>query len=259
VILSDENRYVFVEMPHTGSYSIANELCELYGGERVLHKHALYPEFLREATPEQRRYFAFSGVRNPLDEAVSLYFFARTNRYGHYTKPHKLRRRAGGNVSRTDLRKFRFIHERDADFVAYFSRFYRPWRFYRLPYDNLSCVSHDELDLVIRYERIDEDFGEALGRIGIEQARPLPRLNRTGERQADFAAYYTPEIRNRAQRVFGPFMRRWDYELPPGWEPLPRSRLNEAHFRALRAVRRLYWGSIRYHNPVLRWFEHYLP
>jgi hypothetical protein len=259
MILSDQHRYVFVETPHTGSSSISNELCELYGGERILFKHALYPKFRKRATPEQRDYFTFSGVRNPLDEAITLFYYAKTDRKGDYTKTEMLRRRAGGNVTRTDLRKFRYIHEREADFASYFDRFYRAWRFYRLPYDNLSCVSHDELDFVIRYERIDDDFAEVLRRLGLEQVRPLPRLNRTAERRRDFAGYYTPEIRDRARWVFGPFMRRWGYEFPAEWGPAPASRLNELHYEALRSVRRLYWGGIGYHNPVLRWFEHFLP
>jgi len=259
MILSDRHRYVFVEMPHTGSYSIAKELQELYEGERILHKHALYPQFLRSASPEQRRYFVFSGVRNPLDEAVTLYFFARTNRYGHYTKPHKLRRREGGHITKADLRKFSYAHEEGTDFASYFERFYRRRKFYRLPYDNLSCVSHAQLDYVIRYERLDQDFAEVLRRLGLEQVRPLPRLNRTKQRQAEFAAYYPPELHERARWVFGPFMRRWDYEFPEGWGTSPVSPANELHFRALRAVRRLYWGRIGYHNPVLRWFEHFLP
>lgn len=259
MIVSDRHRYVFVEMPHTGSYSIANELCELYAGERILRKHALLPEFLRSATPEQRRYFAFSGIRNPLDEAVTLHFFAKTNRYGHYTKLHKRRRRSGGHITRADLRKFRYLHEEDADFADYFRRFYRARKFYRFPYDNLSCVAHDRLDFVIRYERLDDDFAELLRRLGLEQVRPVPHLNRTAERRAAFADYYTPEIRDRAQRVFGPFMRRWDYEFPADWGDGSVSRANELHFRALRTVRRYYWGRLAYENPVLRSFEHFLP
>ena len=89
MIISDEHKYVFVELPFTASTAISRELWEHYGGRRVLRKHSSYREFLKYASPEQRAYFVFSGMRNPLDEAVSLYVKLRTNHRNNYTKPMK--------------------------------------------------------------------------------------------------------------------------------------------------------------------------
>ena len=74
MIVSHEHRYVFIEVPHTASVAISTELRENYDGQRFLRKHATYRDFLRQATPEQRGYFAFAAVRNPLDVAVSRYY-----------------------------------------------------------------------------------------------------------------------------------------------------------------------------------------
>ena len=46
MIISDKNRYVFVEIPHTGSHSIAAELVAHYGGVRIMRKHANLTQFM---------------------------------------------------------------------------------------------------------------------------------------------------------------------------------------------------------------------
>ncbi|MBA3404443.1 MAG: hypothetical protein H0U13_07160, partial [Gemmatimonadaceae bacterium] len=68
MIISDRHRYLFVELPRTGSTAIHRELCAMYDGEPILQKHATYGDFLKIATDDQRRYFVFSTVRNPLDD-----------------------------------------------------------------------------------------------------------------------------------------------------------------------------------------------
>ncbi len=210
MVISHRHRYLFIELPHTASTAISRELVALYDGETILRKHAYYHEFLRVAGEEEKGYFVFSGIRNPLDEAVSIYLKYKNNHRGNYTDPRKLKKQ-GGHVTEADLERFRFIHERQADFPLYLRRFYR------LPYDNWSSLAHHRFDFVIRFERLQEDFAEVLERLGIEQQRPIPLANpTTGKR--DFGSYYTPEIRRHAVWVFGPFMRKWGYEFPPEWD-----------------------------------------
>jgi len=54
----------------------------------------------------------------------------------------------------------------------------------------------------MRFESLQEDFEKVLGLIGIEPKRPLPVVNRTTERRADFASY-SPEVIPRAKWIFG--------------------------------------------------------
>jgi len=214
MVISDKYRYVFVELPHTGSTAITKELCEHYGGVKVLTKHARYHQFWRIATPGQRRYFVFSGVRNPLDETVSLFFRYKTDHHGRYSTPEKSRQN-GGSVSAYSVQAFRFIREMHADFPAFLQ-----W-FYRKPYDNWSNLEHRRFNYIIRFERLQEDFATVLQRLGIPQARPLPVVNKTGEKREAFWSYYTPEVQDYARRIFGPFMKEWGYEFPPEWGGRP--------------------------------------
>jgi len=242
MIISHKHKYLFVAIPHTGSTAISRELCENYGGVPILRKHAYYHEFLAIANAEEKTYFVFVGIRNPLDEAISLYFKYKTNHKGNYTNPERLRKN-GGFVTNADLRKFNFIKNTNADFPTYFKRFRT------FPYDNLIRLSHKEFDFVIRFENLRDDFAQALRLIGIEQKRPLPTVNRTARKRRDFLSYYTPEIHERAKRVFGPFMKKWGYDFPPEWrdDPVPWS--SQLLFYVLGVFRKFYWQHLKRRGP----------
>jgi len=239
MIISHRHRYLFIELPHTGSTAIGTELCENYDGESILRKHAYYHEFLEIAGAEEKTYFVFSCIRNPLDEAVTVYFRYKTNHRGSYTNPKKWRRN-GGHVTEAELKRFRFIRNADADFPTYFKRFFK------LPYINWSILSHNEFDFVIRFERLQDDFAEALELIGIEPKRPLPVINRTDGRKRDFSTYYTPDVYQRARYVMGPLMQEWGYDFPPEWGDNAVPWLSQAGFRVLRTVKEFYWRHLKW-------------
>lgn len=241
MIISHQHRYVFIEVPLTGSWAIRHELCEHYGGEPILHKHAGYDEFSRQATPDEKRYFVFATMRNPLDAAVSHYFKLKTNHNGAFTDPQAL---VEMRVDRADLEKFRFIQETDASFADYFRRYHRN------PFEGMIDHSANDLDFVIRYEHLQEDFSQVLNRLGLTQARPIPIINKTQERRSEWQTYYTADIIEQAKAKFGPAMRRWSYDFPVEWGPAKTSLPDELAYRTLALGRRIYLNHFRY-NPGL--------
>ncbi|MEO8509638.1 MAG: sulfotransferase family 2 domain-containing protein [Chloroflexota bacterium] len=239
MIISHKHRYLFVELPRTGSTAVRRELRELYDGEPILHKHATYEEFAAIATEDERRYFVFSSIRNPLDDAVSRYFKFRTDHKGRYTDPARQPKHKPFVNRVLDESAFRFVRRGRSDFGGFLRRFYP------LPFDTWASLSHDRFDLVMRFERLTDDFAEALRLIGVEPVRPLPVANQTGQRDRDFSTYYDEGAQRHARRVFGPYMRRWGYELPPSWELAPPSRWHEAQYATVSAVGGLYWRHLR--------------
>ena len=239
MIVSDEHRYVFVELPRTGCTAIARELKAYYGGESVLAKHSTYFDFLVQADERRRGYFVFGGIRNPLDDAVSRYFKSVTDHKG----------RRSGQVRRPQNKQLlprlanRLLHRHVSDSPPDFATFFR--RAYRLPYDNWASQAHEKFDHVVRFEQLQADFDAVLGKLGLEPVRPLPVVNPTAGRERDYLTYYTPDIIPRAKRVFGPFMRRWGYAFPPEWAAYPESRLAEVGYRVLRPFRGAYWRFVR--------------
>jgi hypothetical protein len=239
MIISHEHRYLFVELPRTGSTAISQELRQLYGGRPILRKHASYHEFLRRATPEERSYFVFAGIRDPLDDAVSLYFKYRTDHRQQFASLAENRRRRKRLAEHMAAVRYRFIRSTEADFPTYFRRFYR------IPYNTWSAMSHRDFNYVIRFENLQADFTRVLELIGLEQKRPLPQVNRTGGKERDYLSYYTPDIIPRARRVFGPYMEQWGYSFPPEWGDTPLPWWVRGEYAFYNTFRNLYWRYVR--------------
>jgi len=239
VIISHRHRYLFVELPRTGSTAIRRELRDLYDGEPILHKHATYEEFLKRASDDERRYFVFSGIRNPLDDAVSRYFKLKTDHNRRMSDPSRRPKRYPILNRILDRNAFGFVQKTDADFASYFMRYYV------LPYDRWASLSHKRFDYVIRFEHLADDFDQVLRRIGIEPKRRLPAVNTTAQRARDYASYYPPHTWARARRVFGPYMERWGYAFPPEWKVEAPTRMDQLGYAVFSFFARLYWRYIR--------------
>jgi len=247
LIISDRHRYLFVELPRTGSTAVRRELRALYDGRPILTKHATYGDFLRVATEDQKRYFVFSSVRNPLDDAVSKYFKVKGGR-AHGALPRGTRgdrpsgKRRGKDrlINRLlDRHMTRFVRRTGADFPTFFLHYYV------LPYDTWASLAHHRFGLVMRFETLADDFEEALRRIGLEPQQPLPVANPTAGRERDYASYYVPAIRGRAWRVMGPYMERWAYQLPVSWGIAGPTRMDRLGYRVYSFFACLYWRFLR--------------
>ncbi len=242
MIISDRYRYVFVELPHTGTTAISAELCEKYDGREVLYKHSTWGDFRRVASPEQLTYFKFSCIRHPMDTVVSLYFRYRSNHRNAYTQPKVARMAWSRRV--LNLNKFHYIRDQGADFSDFFLRYYH------LPYDNWSHVNHIDMDFVIRFERLKEDFERVLRKLSIPATRQLPAANTTPMREPTYMDYYDSRAMARARRIFGPFMRRWDYPCPEEWGTGLVDHLSDLQFQALSPARVFFWKHLRYRHLV---------
>lgn len=251
MIISDKHKYVFVELPRTGSTAIANELRELYDGVPMLYKHATHEEFLKAASPAQRGYFAFSGIRHPLDDVVSVYAKYAHDPRNLYRDPDKLKIQSSNLLERMrDRRRVQFIERSNADFAAFFLKFYR------FPYSRWSELSHASFDFLIRFERLQDDFAEALRRIGVEPKRALPERNRTEGKASDYLSCYTPETIERAKWVFGPYMRKWGYTFPQEWGEVDVPWWNQLEFELVSALKGAYWKFVRPQLAKLRAMPH---
>lgn len=251
MVISHLHRYLYVEVPRTGSSAISRELRENYGGEQILRKHATYRDFLRQATEDERTYFTFSGVRNPLDVAVTRYVHLRENAKEHFTDAHHVRIR-NSLASRLERRIYAWVQETGADFPT----FLRRW--YVLPWDTWTSLDHKRMDKVIRFESLADDFADAIRLIGLQPVRPLPVVNATPGKDRDFASYYTPEARKRAVWVFGPYMDEWGYAFPSEWGKVRLPWWSRLLVRAVRFVRGVYWRYFRFGDYVKKG-RRYLP
>lgn len=245
MVISHRYRYLFVEVPRTGSTSISSELRENYDGHEILRKHATYRDFLRVASGGERDYFTFSAVRNPLDVAVTRYVRLKHDVQQVYHDPRKVAYR-NSLASRLERRIHAWVQRTDADFAS----FLRRW--YLIPYDTWTTLDHKRMNAVLRFESLSEDFGAALRQMGIPPVRDLPVRNVTPGRDRDWEAYFTPDAIRRAVWVFGPYMEKWGYSFPSSWGTVRVPRSSRLLYRAAHALRSIYWNYFRFGDYVQR-------
>ena len=236
MVISPKYKYLFVELQNTASSSISSELLLHYDGVKILRKHAYYHEFLKIASNEEKNYFVFSCIKNPLDVAVTAYFKYKTNHRKLFTDP-KSWVKNGGHVSDDSLRIFNYIRNTNADFPTYLKKFHR------LVYNDWSSLAHKQFDFIIRFEKLDSDFKKVLELLGITQKRPLPLINKT-DRDRDFLAYYSPDTYKHAKTIFGPYMKKWGYDFPAEWNVYDVPWLSKIQYYVLDIYRRrVIWRS----------------
>lgn len=239
MIISHQHKYVFIEIPLTGSYAIHHELCKFYDGQVILHKHASYPEFQKIASDEEKQYFAFATVRNPLDTAVSEFYKLKTNHKRAFSNPEESIET--GQIDFADIIRYKQLQ-------TSFEEYFLSSSFWERPYSNMIELSSRHLDYVIRFENLQKDFLEVLQRLDIEQVRPLPIVNKTQSRNASWESYYSPAMIRKAKQKYGPFMKKWGYCFPDDWGDSQIRWYTQLEFKLVNMMKRLYLINIRYSN-----------
>lgn len=240
MVISHRYRYLFIEMPLTGSYAIRNELCAHYAGEPILEKHSTYPEFVRVASADEIEYFVFGAVRNPLDAMVSSFFKYKTNHKNAFDNAqHAL---DAHQIDYADIKTYEAIQGMT------FSQALMQPAAWRRPYSDMIELSSPDLDFVLRYENLGADFETVLRKLGIEPVRPLPVVNKTAGRNADWASYYEPQIIEEVKTMCGPFMQKWGYEFPDVWGDHTVSQRKQLEFQLVNLMKRTYLIHLRYND-----------
>lgn len=230
MIISQEHRFVFIEVPHTGTHSISAELVEFYGGKPILRKHSNVSEFLAHASKVEKTYFKFATVRNPLDHLVTQYFKYQSNHKGQYTNPAKFIEN-GGSVTPLHREHFRFVHEQQRPFDAFFLKYFDK------TYNNWMLLGSGHLDFVLRYESLQDDYRTLLSRLELPFHRALPHTNATsGKSEVDYRDFYPRGVMDKVLRNYGPFMERWGYDLPAGYSYADVPASSRLRFRALEVI-----------------------
>ena len=235
MIISDKYKYVFIQTPMTGCSAVAKELVEKYAGRAILSKHAIYSTFIANATAEQRKYFVFSGVRNPLDKMVSNYQKMLNNHNDRFTR--KLN---------SDPRKAIFqLRDR-----LKFRNVRRGWTYEQFlkntkVYDEVSSLDHHKMDYVMKFETLESDFEKVLTQLSIPLVRKLPRFNSTQKKKHYLKFYESDKTRELAVKKMGPFMEYSEYSFPKDWGDSNPSYWDRFQFKLWHTLRILSWKYVR--------------
>ena len=203
-MISFAKQFLFVHIPKTAGNSIQGvlreysedeivvgsgqdgvERFEVKSGGRDLMKHSTLADYVRELGPEAvAGLYKFACVRNPWDRMISFYF-----------SPHR-------RETEWNARKFRKFVEKEV----------KPLReYFATGLEAPGASPFDNVDFVIRYERLDADFKQVCERLGIPQV-DLPVRNRSSRDGA--ASYYDRGLKAFIAERFADEIAYFGYEAP---------------------------------------------
>jgi len=203
-MISLEYKFLFVHVPKTGGNSIQNILAEYSedtlittekhqdGVERFelrnstykLKKHSKLSRY-RKLLPADlyRQLFKFATIRNPWDKMISMYFSPHRST-GTWDREDFIRliKRAPTLQDYVTLPSFRDRLEKKLGLPA------RP-----RPLDR-------DIDYLIRFENLNDDFNEVCRRTGLPAVPELPVRNRGNRKH--YSHYYDDELRDMVAQKF---------------------------------------------------------
>ena len=198
-MISLQKRFLFVHIPKTAGNSIQSALRdysedqlvalrkEQDGIERFglrnanynVKKHSALREYHDALGGEQfRNLYKFTCVRNPWDRMVSYYFTPTQSR------------------ENWDRKRFRGIISKAVSIADYL----------RLDRDEEDPFAN--VDYIMRFENLVEDFRTVCGTLGISPAT-LPRYNRSNREH--YSKYYDDELRELVRKRFTREIERFGY------------------------------------------------
>jgi hypothetical protein len=198
-MISFQKRFLFVHIPKTAGNSIQSALRdysedqlvalrkEQDGIERFglrnpkykIKKHSTLAEYCDALANEDfRDLYKFTCVRNPWDRMVS-YYFTPTQA-----------------PERWDRKKFREIISKAVSVADY------------LRLDPGEQDPFANVDYIMRFENLAEDFRTLCGKVGISAAT-LPRYNRSNREH--YSKYYDDELRELVRTQFAAEIERFGY------------------------------------------------
>tara|TARA_B110000459_G_scaffold203901_1_gene262554 strand:+ start:524 stop:1291 length:768 start_codon:yes stop_codon:yes gene_type:complete len=242
MIISHKHKYVFVGLPLAASTAISKELCQMYDGKPILSKHAIYQDFLKVATKEEKKYKVIACSRNPLDISVSQYTKMMINANGNYSNGSLLRKN-GGHIKQSEFELAQYFWKKKGSYDDFLKEFYK------VPFDNFFSVTASYCQYVMRFDRLQEDFEKALLICDIEPKRPLPIVNKT-EKKGSYEDFFNSSNQKRALQVFGPYMLKHNISFPTVWKQPKVSAWSKFLFSILANVRKFYWLNKSYRDTI---------
>jgi hypothetical protein len=175
-MISHRLRCAYVHVPKTGGHSIDRFFIDR-GLVSVGRWHATATELRRKIDPG-KGYFLFATVRNPWDRFLSEYMWQASAFPSQIPTP-------WGNKAIT------FADYCRSDFAWYPDTEIRNGHLSDQAGFVFDDGDHSIVDLVVRFERLQEGFAEVCQRLGLSKTT-LPHLNRT--EHVPYWHYYTDEL-----------------------------------------------------------------
>ena len=223
-ILCPTHRLLFIQAPRTGCTAVEKLLLERFDGRslpatdiidangfiRVGRKHCSIRQLLAEGLippTYDKELTTLVTVRNPYDSLVSLYVKKRETYQTLLADPASWVHKVRGFVEDIEFC-------RTHSFEEWLTKRYAVGRLDKLlrrGHRSLYGRYTEGVSVVMRFERLQQDFEAVMRRVGVEGDVTIPKFNATRQRTRNYQDYYTPEARRIVEYVFQPELQQYGY------------------------------------------------
>jgi len=210
MIVSEQYKFLFFELPRTGTTSIGEKLVTAGVGVKYDgYRHISISKFYRKNRKKYSDYKIVACIRNPMDRVLSLYLKMQRDHNGYFSK---LESRSDKSFAqKVAIKRYRDIQVNNLSFEQYFLKYFK------FPYVDWMYYDSKYCNQILRFESLQEDFNKVLSDLGVEIDSALPTSNvLTGKPK--YLTYYTDRIQGRAQYVFGIYLKKNGYSFPATWK-----------------------------------------
>ena len=226
-IVCRTHHLLFIQAPRTGCTAIEALLLDRFGGERLPATDILGPDgFIRMGRkhctvrqllvqgliPENYSSLmtAVTAVRNPFDSLVSLYVKKSETYHERFLKdPNSWVHKVRGYVEDMEFCRTHSFEEWLTKRYAVSTWEKVLGRGRRSLYGRYT----EGTAIVMRFERLQEDFESVMRGLGIHENVTIPKINITGQRSRRYQDYYTTGARELVEYVFKPELDQYGYSF----------------------------------------------
>lgn len=186
-MISDKHKFIFIEVPKTGTTTICFTLGEEFEAKHGVNKHQDIKQY-KEAYPVKfESYFKFSFVRNPWSRVVSLY------------------NRKEGIQKKNEMTFSEFV-----DWIKLATDTCTMPTPKKNMLDFFKIDNKVEMDFIGKLENIQEDFDTACDKIRLPR-KQLGHANSTGHKH--YTEYYNNKTKNIIAEKFAEDIEYFGYEF----------------------------------------------
>ena len=173
-MISHKHKFVYLHLPKTAGASIVSALHKHSDVEKFMYGHPCLRDYFHTFGDDVSKYFIFTVSRNPFDRALSAFKYLQkggNNKFDAKTR------------DEFDMQNLNF-----KEFVLKF--FHQNLPIHLLPQTQFVGEHLKDIDFIIKFENLQEDFNIVCDKIGIPRQQ-LPHKNETklNPKQTDFVTH----------------------------------------------------------------------
>jgi hypothetical protein len=210
MIIVKEKKFLFFELPRTGTTSIRNKFLAEKIGE--IHpgiiRHGSITKFKKNHKNYYEDFNIISCVRNPMDRVLSLFLKMQRDHNNYFSKLDAKKKHT--ILEKRLLGRYHEINNKNLSFDQYFLKYFK------LPYVDWMYYDKKYCDKILRFENLQEDFTSLVEEYNLSIDDTLPTNNKLIGKPS-YLKYYTPNTIKRAQFVFSEYFDKTGYNFPEDW------------------------------------------